>query len=175
MHSPLPHPHLFPAINTMTTYANRQSLGYAVWRQDELRWMTFGDHHPPLWLREHPNVPTPRKVASSKGRRTLSIGTPIAKKGKSGKSKKREAPSSDSPAKASKKKRTATATAGGSRGVVIQEPTAQGSFPVEESSSQGVSAPMSKRPVRKIRAVRKTSTTPPSSSLPASAIVHKST
>jgi hypothetical protein len=30
--SPLPHPRLFAATNTMTTYANRQSLGYAVWR-----------------------------------------------------------------------------------------------------------------------------------------------
>jgi hypothetical protein len=54
--------------------------------------MTFGDHHPPLWLREHPNVPAPRKVASSKGRRTVPIGTPTAKKRKSGRSKKRKAP-----------------------------------------------------------------------------------
>uniref|UniRef100_A0A2N9G8Z9 Uncharacterized protein n=1 Tax=Fagus sylvatica TaxID=28930 RepID=A0A2N9G8Z9_FAGSY len=30
--SPLPHPRLFAATNTMTTYANRQSSGYAVWR-----------------------------------------------------------------------------------------------------------------------------------------------
>ena len=35
--SPLLHPRLFPAINTMTTYANQQSLGYAVWHQKELR------------------------------------------------------------------------------------------------------------------------------------------
>lgn len=34
---PLPHPCLFPATITMTTYANRQSLGYAVWRQDKLK------------------------------------------------------------------------------------------------------------------------------------------
>ena len=33
----LPHPRLFVATNTMTTYANRQSLGYAVWHQEELR------------------------------------------------------------------------------------------------------------------------------------------
>jgi hypothetical protein len=150
--SPLPHPRLFLATNTMTTYANRQSLGYAVWRQEELRWMTFGDHHPPLWLSEHPNVPAPRKVASSRGRRIVPIGTPTAKKGKSGRSKKREAPSSDSPAKASKKKKTIAATAGGSRGVVIQEAAVQGPFLVEESASQGVSAPVSKRPVRKTRA-----------------------
>ena len=44
--SPLPHPRLFVATNTMTTYANRQSLGYVVCRQEELRWMLFGDHHP---------------------------------------------------------------------------------------------------------------------------------
>jgi hypothetical protein len=29
--------------------------------------MTFGDDHPPLWLREHPNVSVPLKVASSRG------------------------------------------------------------------------------------------------------------
>ena len=33
----LPHPRLFVATNTMTTYANRQSLGYVVWHQEELR------------------------------------------------------------------------------------------------------------------------------------------
>jgi hypothetical protein len=77
---PLPHPRLFPTTNTMTTYANRQSLGYAVWRQDKLKWMTFGDHHPLLWLKEHPNVLAPRKVASSRGRRTILIDTPFAKK-----------------------------------------------------------------------------------------------
>ena len=81
--------------------------------------MTFGDHHPLLWLREHPNVPAPGKVAYSRGRRTVPIGTPTAKKGKSGRSKKREAPSRDSLVKASKKKKTAAARASGSRGVVI--------------------------------------------------------
>ncbi len=72
---------LFVATNTMTTYANRQSLGYAVWRQEELRWMIFGNHHPPLWLRDHPHVPAPGKVASNRGRRTASVGTSTAKKG----------------------------------------------------------------------------------------------
>ena len=76
----LPYPRLFPTMNTMTTYANRQSLGYAVWRQDKLKWMTFGDHHPFFWLKEHLNVLAPRKVASSRGKRTISIGTPFAKK-----------------------------------------------------------------------------------------------
>ena len=136
--------------------------------------MTFSDHHHPLWLSEHPNVPALRKVASNRGRRTVSIGTPTTKKGKSGKSKKREASSNDSPAKASKKNKTTAATAGGSRGVVIQEVAAQGPFLVEESASQGVFSPVSKRPVRKTRARRKTSTAPPFSSLPASAVVRKS-
>ena len=35
--SPLHHPRLFRATNTMTTYANRQSLDYAVWQQEESR------------------------------------------------------------------------------------------------------------------------------------------
>ena len=44
--SPLHHPRLFGATNIMTTYVNRQSLGYVVWQQEESRWMLFGDHHP---------------------------------------------------------------------------------------------------------------------------------
>ena len=115
--SPLPHPRLFVATNTMTTYANRQNLGYAVWRQEELRWMLFGDHHPSWWLKDHPHVSAPGKVASNKGRRTASAGTPIAKGGQSSKSKKREAPSMDSPTQASKKKKTMAGQA--SRGVLI--------------------------------------------------------
>jgi hypothetical protein len=137
--------------------------------------MIFGDHHPPLWLRDHPHVPAPRKVAFSRGRKTVPIGTPTAKKRKSGRSKKRKAPSRDSPTKASKKKKTAAARAGGSRGVVIQEAAIQDPLPVEESVAQGVSAPVSNRLIRKTRARRKTSTIPPPSSLPASAIVRKST
>jgi hypothetical protein len=77
--SPLPHPRLFVATNTMTTYANRQSLGYAVWYQEESQWMIYGNHHPPLWLRDHPHIPAPGKVPSSRGRRTASAGTPAAK------------------------------------------------------------------------------------------------
>uniref|UniRef100_A0A2N9ETN5 Aminotransferase-like plant mobile domain-containing protein n=1 Tax=Fagus sylvatica TaxID=28930 RepID=A0A2N9ETN5_FAGSY len=129
--SPLPHPHLFLAINTMTTYANRQSLGYTVWCQEELRWMIFGDHHPSLWLRDHPHVPAPGKVASNRGMRTALTGTPTAKEGQSSRSKKKEAP-------------------------------------IEESAAQGVSAPVSKRPVRKTRAGKRTFATPASSSVPAS-------
>ena len=33
--SPLPHPRLFVATNTMITYANRQRLGYAMWYHEE--------------------------------------------------------------------------------------------------------------------------------------------
>jgi hypothetical protein len=46
--SPLPHPRLFVAMNTMTTYVNRQSLGYAVWYHEDSRWVISGNHHPPL-------------------------------------------------------------------------------------------------------------------------------
>ena len=117
--SPLPHPRLFATTNTMTIYANHQSLGYAVWRQEELRWMLFDDHHPSWWLKDHPQVSTPRKVASNRGRRTAFASTPTAKGGQSSKSKKREAPSRDSLTQALKKKKTTAARAG--RGVLILE------------------------------------------------------
>ena len=79
--SPLPHPCLFVATNTMTTYVNHQRLGYAVWHQEESKWVIFDNHHPPLWLRDHPHIPVLEKVPSSKGRRTTPAGTPAAKKG----------------------------------------------------------------------------------------------
>uniref|UniRef100_A0A2N9GR74 Aminotransferase-like plant mobile domain-containing protein n=1 Tax=Fagus sylvatica TaxID=28930 RepID=A0A2N9GR74_FAGSY len=56
--------------------------------KEELRWMIFGDHHPPLWLKDHPHVFAPGKVASSRGKRIVLIGTPIAKKGQSGSPRK---------------------------------------------------------------------------------------
>ena len=46
---------------------------------------------------------------------------------------------------------------------------------MEESAAQGVSAPVSKRPVRKTRVGRKIYTALTSSSLPASATARKST
>ena len=79
--------------------------------------MMFGNHHPPLWLRDHPHIPAPEKVPSSRGRRTAPAGTPTAKERQSSKSKKREAPSMDSPTQASKKKKTMAGQA--SRGVLI--------------------------------------------------------
>uniref|UniRef100_A0A2N9G5S4 Aminotransferase-like plant mobile domain-containing protein n=1 Tax=Fagus sylvatica TaxID=28930 RepID=A0A2N9G5S4_FAGSY len=97
-----------------------------------------------------PMSPLPGKWHLIRGRRIVPIGTLIAKKGKSGRSKKRKALSSDSPTKASKKKKTAAAMA------------------------SEVSAPVSNRPVRKTIAERKTFVVPPSSSLPASIVVLKS-
>jgi hypothetical protein len=138
----------------MTTYANRQSLGYAVWYQEESRWMIYGTHHPPLWLRDHPHIPAPGKVASNRGRRTTSVGTLAAKGKQSSKSKKREAPSKDSPAQASKKKKI-NATKG-SREVLVLKTAVQNPSPAGESVAQRVSTPASKKPVRKTRAGKRT-------------------
>jgi hypothetical protein len=164
--SPLPHPRLFVAMNTMTTYANHQSLGYAVWYQEESRWMIYGNHHLPLWLRDHPHIPAPGKVTSSRGRMTAQAGTPIAKEKQSNRFKKREAPSRDSPAQASKKKKTTAARA--SRGVIILGTAAQDPLPVEKSAAQGVSTPVSKKPIRKTRAGKRTFVPPAFSNMPTS-------
>ena len=77
--------------------------------------MIYGNHHPPLWLRDHLHILTPGKVVSNKGRKTAPAGTPTAKEKQSSRPKKREASSRDSPAQASKKKKTTAARA--SRGV----------------------------------------------------------
>jgi hypothetical protein len=53
--------------------------------------MLFGDHHPSWWLKDHPHVSATGKVASNRGKRTASTGTPTAKGGQSSKSKKRAA------------------------------------------------------------------------------------
>ena len=78
--SPLPHPRLFVATNTMTTYANRQSLGYAVWHHEDSRWVTHGSPHPPLWLRDHPHVAASGKAPSSRGTRNVPAGASAAKR-----------------------------------------------------------------------------------------------
>jgi hypothetical protein len=166
--SPLPHPRLFVATNTMTTYANRQRLGYAVWYHEESQWMVYGNHHPPLWLRDHSYISAPGKVPSSRGRKTASVGTLAAKKKQSSKSKKREAPSKDSPAQASKKKKT-SATKGGKE-VLILETAVQDPSPAGESTVQGVSAPTSKKPVRKTRAGNRTFVPPTFPSAPSSIV-----
>ena len=166
--SPLPHPRLFMATNTMTTYANRQRLGYAVWYHEESQWMVYGNHHPPLWLKDHPHISAPGKVPSSRGRKNASVGTLAAKKKQSSKSKKREAPSKDSSAQASKKKKT-SATKGGKE-VLILETAIQDPSPAGESTAQGVSAPTSKKPVRKTRAGKRTFVPPAFPSAPSSIV-----
>jgi hypothetical protein len=175
--SPLPHPHLFVATNTMTTYANRQSLGYVVWYHEDSRWVIYSNHHPPLWLRDHPHISAPGKVPSSRGRKIASTGTPTAKGKQSSKSKKREAPSKDSLAQASKKKRTSATK--GSKETLVLKTAAQNPSLARESTAQGVSAPTSKKPVRKTRAGKRTFVPPafPSapSSIAASVAARKST
>uniref|UniRef100_A0A2N9G8W5 Aminotransferase-like plant mobile domain-containing protein n=1 Tax=Fagus sylvatica TaxID=28930 RepID=A0A2N9G8W5_FAGSY len=153
--SPLPHPRLFGATNTMTTYANRQSLGYAVWHHEDSRWVIYGNHHPPLWLRDHPHIAAPGKVPSSRGKRNVSAGTPTAVKRKQpDRSKKGEAVSKDSPAQASKRVKT---TAGKvSKEALVLKTAVQDPVPADETAAEEVSAPVSKKPVRKTRAGKKT-------------------
>uniref|UniRef100_A0A2N9F510 Aminotransferase-like plant mobile domain-containing protein n=1 Tax=Fagus sylvatica TaxID=28930 RepID=A0A2N9F510_FAGSY len=137
--SPLPHPRLFGATNTMTTYANRQRLGYAVWHHEDSRWVIYGNHHPPLWLKDHPHIAAPGKVPSSRGKRNASAGTPTAVKRKQpDRSKKGEATAARDP------------------------------VPADETAAEGVSAPVSKKPVRKTRAGKKTFVPPAFPSTPAS-------
>jgi hypothetical protein len=164
--SPLPHPRLIVATNTMTTYANRQSLGYAVWHHENSQWVIHGNHHPPLWLRDHPHVSAPGKMPSSRGRRTASAGTLAVKRKQPDRSKKREAPSKDSPAQASKKKKTSATK--GSKEVLVLE-TAVTSPPLAgEDTAQGVSALVSKKPVRETRAGKRTFVHPAFPSAPSS-------
>uniref|UniRef100_A0A2N9GFN7 Aminotransferase-like plant mobile domain-containing protein n=1 Tax=Fagus sylvatica TaxID=28930 RepID=A0A2N9GFN7_FAGSY len=141
--SPLPHPRLFGPTNTMTTYANRQSLGYAVWHHEDSRWVIYGNHHPPLWLRDHPHIAAPGKVPSSRGKRNVSAGTPIAKGQQSSKLKKREPPSKESPVRASKRKKTTAGRVG--KEVLVQQVAVQDPLPAGESADQGVSAPSKQR------------------------------
>ena len=136
----------------MTTCANRQHLGYVVWYHEESQWIIYGNHHPPLWLRDHLHISAPRKVPSNRGRRTASNGTLIAKQ--SSKSKKRKASSKDSLAQASKKKKTSATR--GSKEVLILKTAVQNPSPAGESTAQGVSALTSKKPVRKTRVGKRT-------------------
>jgi hypothetical protein len=165
--SPLPHPRLFGATNTMTTYANRQSLGYAVWHHEDSRWVIYGNHHPPLWLRDHPHVAAPGKVPSSRGKRNVSAGTPTAVKRKQpDRSKKGEAVSKDSPAQASKKQKTSATK--GSKEVLTLKTVVVDPPPAEEDIPEGVSAPVSRKPVRKTRAGKRTFVPPTFPSAPSS-------
>jgi hypothetical protein len=165
--SPLPHPRLFGATNTMTTYANRQSLGYAVWHHEDSRWVIYGNHHPPLWLRDHPHIAAPGKVPSSRGKRNVSAGTPTAVKRKQpDRSKKGEAVSKDSPAQASKRVKTTVGRV--SKEALVLKTAVQDPVPADETAAEEVSAPVSKKPVRKTRAGKKTFVPPAFPSAPAS-------
>uniref|UniRef100_A0A2N9GE40 Aminotransferase-like plant mobile domain-containing protein n=1 Tax=Fagus sylvatica TaxID=28930 RepID=A0A2N9GE40_FAGSY len=153
--SPLPHPRLFVATNTMTTYANRQSLGYVVWHHEDSRWVTHGSPHPPLWLRDHPHVAASGKAPSSRGKRNVPTGASAAKRKQPERSSKGETPSKDSPARASKRQKASAMK--GSKETLVLKAAAAASPPLTgEDVPQGVSAPISKRTVKKTRAGKKT-------------------
>uniref|UniRef100_A0A2N9EJ89 Aminotransferase-like plant mobile domain-containing protein n=1 Tax=Fagus sylvatica TaxID=28930 RepID=A0A2N9EJ89_FAGSY len=153
--SPLPHPRLFVATNTMTTYANRQSLGYVVWHHEDSRWVTHGSPHPPLWLRDHPHVAASGKAPSSRGKRNVPTGASAAKRKQPERSSKGETPSKDSPARASKRQK-ASAMKGSKETLVLKAAAAASPPLTREDVPQGVSAPISKRTVKKTRAGKKT-------------------
>ena len=161
----------------MTTYANHQSLGYVVWHHEESQWVVYGNDHPPLWLRDHPHVAASGKVPSSRGRMTVSAGTPAVKEKQPNKSKKREAPSKDSPAQASKRKKTTTGRV--SKEALVLKTAVQDPLPASEIAAQGVSAPVNKKPVRKTKAGKRTFVPPAFPSAPTSiaarVAAHKST
>uniref|UniRef100_A0A2N9H6U5 Aminotransferase-like plant mobile domain-containing protein n=1 Tax=Fagus sylvatica TaxID=28930 RepID=A0A2N9H6U5_FAGSY len=92
-------------------------------------------------------------LPSSKERRTASVGTPATKGKQSSKSKKREAPSKDSPAQASKKRKTNAVK--GSKEVLVLKTAVQDPSPAEESTVQGVSASLRHHPLLARVAARK--------------------
>jgi hypothetical protein len=153
--SPLSHPRLFVATNTMTTYANRQSLGYVVWHHEDSRWVTHGSPHPPLWLRDHPHVAASGKAPSSRGKRNVPTGASAAKRKQPERSSRGETPSKDSPAQASKRQK-ASAMKGSKETLVLKAAAAASPPLTREDVPQGVSAPISKRTVKKTRAGKKT-------------------
>ncbi len=117
--------------------------------------MVFGNH-----------IPAPRKVASSRGRRIAPAGTPTAKERQSSSSKKRKAPSKDSPTEASKKKKTSATR--GSKGVLVLKTSIQDSLSAGKSAVQGVSALVSKKPIRKTIARKRTFVPPAFPNVPTS-------
>ena len=79
--APSPNLQLFVATNTVTTYATIQGLGYVVWRGDLSKWMTYSKRHPFAWLKANPNnIPTPKKVASKRGKRVTATASSSKKK-----------------------------------------------------------------------------------------------
>jgi hypothetical protein len=163
---PLPHPRLFVATNTMTTYANRQSLGYAVWHHENSQWVIHGSPHPPLWLRDHPHVAAPGKVPSSRGRRIASAGSPAVKRKQPDRSKKSEVSNKNSPVQAYKKKKISAAK--GSKEVLVLKTAVASPPPAGEDVPQGVSAHASKKPMKKTRAGKRTFVPPAFPSAPSS-------
>jgi hypothetical protein len=125
-----------------------------------------GSPHPPLWLRDHPHVAAPGKVPSSRGRRTASASTPTIKRKQPDRSKKGEATSKDSPVQASKRIKTTTGRV--SKEVLALKTAVPDPLPTDETVAQEVSAPVSKKPVRKTRAGKKTFVPPAFPSAPAS-------
>uniref|UniRef100_A0A2N9HP86 Aminotransferase-like plant mobile domain-containing protein n=1 Tax=Fagus sylvatica TaxID=28930 RepID=A0A2N9HP86_FAGSY len=163
---PLPHPRLFVATNTMTTYTNRQSLGYAVWHHENSQWVIHGSPHPPLWLRDHPHVAAPGKVPSSRGRRIASAGSPAVKRKQPDRSKKSEVSNKNSPVQAYKKKKISAAK--GSKEVLVLKTAVASPPPAGEDVPQGVSAHASKKPMKKTRAGKRTFVPPAFPSAPSS-------
>ena len=128
--------------------------------------MIYDNHHPPLWLKDHPHIAAPGKMPFSRGRRTASASTPVAKGKQSSKSKKREAPSKGSPPQASKKRKTSAAKS--SKEVLVLKTTVREPSPAGKSTIQRVSAPISKKSVRKTRARKRTFVPPAFPSVPSS-------
>uniref|UniRef100_A0A2N9IE21 Aminotransferase-like plant mobile domain-containing protein n=1 Tax=Fagus sylvatica TaxID=28930 RepID=A0A2N9IE21_FAGSY len=111
--------------------------------------------HPPLWLRDHPHVAASGKAPSSRGKRNVPTGASAAKRKQPERSSKGETPSKDSPARASKRQKASAMK--GSKETLVLEAAAAASPPLTgEDVPQGVSAPISKRTVKKTRAGKKT-------------------
>jgi hypothetical protein len=135
-----PNLQLFVAINTVTTYATKQGLGYVVWRSDLSKWMTYSKRHPSAWLKVNPNnIPAPEKVASKSGKRVTAAAS-----------------------SSKKKKPVAKAKKSASRGIVIREPVAKTPRSEDQTIPRGSS---SKKTVKKTRAKRKRSAALPSPTL----------
>ena len=121
---------------------------------------------PPLWLRDHPHIVAPGKVPSSRGKRNVSAVTSAVKRKQPDRSKKGKAASKDSPAQASKKQKTSATKR--SKEVLTLKTTVADPPSAEEDIPEGVSAPVSRKPVRKTRAGKRTFVPPTFPSAPSS-------
>uniref|UniRef100_A0A2N9GHJ1 Aminotransferase-like plant mobile domain-containing protein n=1 Tax=Fagus sylvatica TaxID=28930 RepID=A0A2N9GHJ1_FAGSY len=141
--------------STMLLAAKSPKLGLCVWHHEDSRWVTHGSPHPPLWLRDHPHVAASGKAPSSRGKRNVPTGASAAKRKQPERSSKGETPSKDSPAQASKRQK-ASAMKGSKETLVLKAAAAASPPLTREDVPQGVSAPISKRTVKKTRAGKKT-------------------